>query len=95
MDNRIVLQVPMSNSLRRDAEEVAQDIGFSSLQEVIRLLVRKFARRELAVKFEEVEIVQLSKQAKIRLNKIHTDINKGKNLYKAKDVDDFLRQLRS
>ena len=85
MDNRIVLQVPMSKNLRREAEEVAEDIGFSSLQEVIRLLIRKFARRELAIKIEDIEVVHLTPRAKKRLKKIENDIVSGRNLYKAEN----------
>lgn len=95
MDNRIILQVPMSKTLRQRAQEVAEDIGFSSLQEVIRLLIHKFARRELTVKFEDIEIVQLSSVAKKRLKKIEQDIAKGKNLYKAENASDLFRQLQS
>ena len=94
MNNRIILQVPMSKALRKQAEDVAEDVGFSSLQEVIRLLVRKFARRELAIKIEEVEVVRLSSSAKSRLNKIEQDISGGKNLYRTKDTADFLNKLR-
>lgn len=95
MDNRIILQVPMSKTLRQRAQEVAEDIGFSSLQEVIRLLIHQFARRELTVKFEDIEIVQLSSVAKKRLKKIEQDIAKGKNLYKAENANDLFRQLQS
>lgn len=95
MDNRVILQVPMSKTLRERAEDVAQDVGFSSLQDVIRLLLHKFAKRELTVKIEDMEIVKLSSGAKKRLAKIESDIEKGKNIYKAEDAHDFLNQLRS
>lgn len=95
MNDRIVLQVPMSKDLRRQAEEVAQDVGFSSLQEVIRLFVQKFVRRELAVKIENIEIVKLSSEAKSRLQTIEKDISRGKNLYLFENTDDLLRKLRS
>lgn len=85
----------MSKTLRRQAEAVASDVGFSSLQEVIRLLVRKFAKRELTVKIEDVEIVKLSPSVKRRLATIGQDIKKGKNLYRAKDIEDLLQQLHA
>lgn len=94
MDNRIILQVPMSKALRKQAEDVAEDVGFSSLQEVIRLLIRKFARRELSIKVEDVEVVNLSSSAKSRLKKIEKDISEGKNLYRTEGTADFLKNLR-
>ena len=60
MDNRVVLQVPMTKELRRSAEEVALDYGFSSLQETIRLILNKLAKRELIVSVKEEKPVQLS-----------------------------------
>lgn len=92
--NRTVLQVPMSPALRKEAEEQALQQGFSSLQEAVRIFLKKLARRETEVVFtEKFPSVQLSKRAMRRYDKQHEDFIKGKNIYSAKDIDDLMRQL--
>jgi len=91
--SRTVLQVPMTQALRKQAGEVATEEGFSSLQEAVRFLLTKLAKKEIRTTVEET--VQLSPQAIMRYNKIIKEIDEGKNVYKAKNVDDFLKQLRS
>lgn len=92
--NRTVLQIPIAPSLRQQAEAASLDLGFSSLQDAVRLLLHKLARRELTVTVGE-EVVQLSKRAEARYTKMDEDFRKGKNVYAAKDIDDLMRQLRS
>ena len=41
--NRTVLQVPMTIDLKKQAESVSLDYGFSSLQEVVRFMLNKLA----------------------------------------------------
>lgn len=91
--NRTTLQVPMSADLRREAEKQAIEQGFSSLQEAVRLLLTKMARGLLNIEVNQP--VQLSSKAIKRYNKVLDDIEKGKNLYKAKDVDDLMKHLHS
>lgn len=92
--NRTVLQIPLSKELKLSAEKAALDAGFSSLQEVLRVFMNKFANKKIDLTFEE-NIVYLSPKAEKRYAKIDEDIKKGKNVYAAKDVDDFLRQLHN
>ena len=92
--NRTVLQIPIAPSLRQQAEAASLDLGFSSLQDVVRLLLHKLARRELTVTVQE-EVVKLSKKAQARYAKMDEDFRTGKNVYSANNVDDFLRQLHS
>ena len=92
--NRTVLQIPMPAALRQQAEAASLDLGFSSLQDVVRLLLHKLARRELAVAIQD-EAVKLSKKARDRYAKMDEDFRTGKNVYHARDIDDFLRQLHS
>lgn len=91
---RTVLQVPLPKELKASAEKAALDAGFSSLQEVLRVFMRKFASKKIGLTFEE-NIVYLSPKAEKRYAKIDEDIKKGKNVYEAADVDDFLRQLHN
>jgi len=95
MDNRVVLQVPMTKELRRSAEEVALDYGFSSLQETIRLILNKLAKRELIVSVKEEKPVQLSAKNEKRYAKIIEDIKRGKNVTKTDSVDELFKLLRS
>lgn len=93
--SRVILQVPMSKTLRKQAAAVASDYGFSSLQEIVRVLLTKLSQRELSVSISEGEVVKLSPVVKKRYKIMTEDFKKGRNVYYAKDADDFLRQLRS
>lgn len=93
--NRTVLQIPIAPLLRQQAEAASLDLGFSSLQEIVRLILHKLARRELTVAVQEGEAVTLSKKAAARYDRMYEDFKKGRNVYHAKDVDDFLKQLAS
>lgn len=93
---RVVVQVPMSKTLKENAETVSQDLGFSSLQEAIRVLLTKLSKREYTLKIEEVEeIAHLSKKSKHKFKKAVEDIKAGKDILEATDAEDFLRKLRS
>lgn len=92
--SRTVLQIPLPKDLKVSAEKAALDYGFSSLQEVLRVFMKKLALRKVDVTFEE-EVVYLSPKAEKRYIKATEDFKAGRNVYTAKDVDDFLQQLRS
>lgn len=89
---RTVLQIPLSKELKQEAEKAAEDYGFSSLQELLRVFMKKLALKKIDVTFEE-KVVYLSEKAEKRYAKIDEDIKKGRNLYMAKDVDDLIKQL--
>ncbi len=93
--NSVTLQVPMDKSLRNSAAQVAQEYGFSSLQEVIRVLLSKLAKRQLSVSVEQFPTVKLSAKNEKRYIKMEQDFRADRNVYHAKDVDDFLRQLNA
>lgn len=50
---RVILQVPISKELKHKAEIASSDMGFSSLQEIIRVIVNKLARRELSISIDD------------------------------------------
>lgn len=93
--DRVILQVPMPKSLKTAAETVARDFGFSSLQETIRVILTKLAKRELTVTVKEEKVIQLSAKAEKRYAKMIDDIEKGRNIVYTKNADDFLKKLRS
>ncbi len=86
------LQVPISTDLKKSALEAAREHGFSSLQEAVRVILTKFAKREISLNIGEPTI-HLSPKAVKRYNKILDDINKGRNIYSAENTDDLMRQL--
>lgn len=94
--NITTLQVPISPVLRDNATSVARDYGFSSLQDLVRLLLTKIANRQLTINVvEQFPAVKLSKKNEKRYTKMDEDFEKDRNVYHAKDVDDLLRQLNS
>lgn len=93
--SRVVLQIPMDVTLRKEAEKQARAQGFSSLQDAVRFFLKKLAKGALGITFEEEKVVKLSPRAIKRYNKMLDEIEKGKNVYRAKDVDDLMRQLNA
>lgn len=89
-----ILQIPVSKSLKSDATLVAKDYGFSSLQEIIRVLLTKLARRQLTVQIEEM-VTPLSRQAERRYLKMEKDFEAGKNVKTFSTVDELMKDLTS
>ena len=90
---RAVLQVPVDSQLKQQAEKAAASQGFSSLQEAVRLFLAKLADKRIELTFQET--VRLSPKAIKRYNKITRDIEAGRNVFVAKDVDDLMKQLNA
>lgn len=93
--NRTVLQIPIAPLLRQQAEAASLDLGFSSLQETVRVILTKLARRELTLVVAEEKPVRLSKRAAARYDRMYQDFKNHRNVFQAKDLDDLLKQLRS
>lgn len=93
---RVILQVPMSRELKEKAQSASSDLGFSSLQETIRVLLTKLSKRELTMSVEPVEeISYLSRAAEAKFKKAVRDIKAGRNVYRPKNKDEFFELLRS
>lgn len=87
-----ILQIPVEKSLRDEALIAFQKMGFSSLQDAVRLYLHKAVKG--VIDFQLVDTVQLSPRAIKRYNKLFNNIDSGKEtLYEAKDVDDLMRHL--
>ena len=84
----------MPKSLKEQAEAVSADYGFSSLQELIRVMVKKLSRRELNMNIVETEEIHLSPAAKKRYAKIKEDIKSGRNITSTKNLDELFKYLR-
>lgn len=89
---RAVIQIPVSADLRRKAEIQALKQGFSSLQEVLRVFMSKLAAKRINISLEEAII--LSPKAEKRYAKIDEDFKKGKNIYRAKNINHLMKRLR-
>lgn len=75
--NSTILQIPINKSIRDQAASKAEKMGFSSLQEVVRLFLSKVATGQIDVTFEEPSI-QLSSRAIKRYDKMIDEIESGK-----------------
>ena len=71
-----ILQIPIDKNIRNQAISRIEKMGFSSLQEIVRVFVSKIAAGEVNVRFEDT--VQLSPKAVKRYNKIIDQIELGK-----------------
>ena len=71
-----ILQVPVNKSLRLKAMKSATNLGFSSLQEAVRVFMAKLAGGSLEVTFRES--VRLSPRAAKRYSKMIEDVETGK-----------------
>ncbi len=89
--NKVIVQVPVSKQLRDSAERAAEEQGFSSLQEVVRVFMKKFADRSVGVTIEQA--IPLSAAAESRYRRIDRDVKQKKNVRHAKDVQQLMQQL--
>ena len=71
-----ILQVPINKSVRNQAASRAEEMGFSSLQEAVRVFLNKMASGGMDIRFEET--IQLSPKAAKRYDKIIDEIESGK-----------------
>lgn len=90
--NDTVLQIPMPQILRKEAEKSAIDMGFSSLQDFVRLVLKKLTVKELNVNIG-FPIVNLSTKAEKRYLKIDKDYKANKNIIRTKNTSDFFAKL--
>ena len=87
-----ILQVPVKKDVRQKAAVVAKAMGFSSLQEAMRIFLTKLALKQVDIKFEEK--IQLSEKNARRYDKMIEDIKSGRApVYEAKDAKDLMDQL--
>lgn len=55
--NRTILQVPLDKQLKSNAEKIASDQGFSSLQEIVRVFLTQLASNRVKVTLQESVIL--------------------------------------
>lgn len=83
----------MDDSFKTRATAVARAMGFSSLQESVRVWLAQTIKQTPILRYEE-PAVQLSPRAIGRYNKIMDDMESGNEpVYVAHSADDLLDQL--
>ena len=93
--NSTVLQVPMNKDLRDEATKAASSLGFSSLQEAVRVFLAQLPTQTVKISFEHPP-VQLSAKAIKRYDKMSDDIEKGRVKTVSFDgVDEMMNYLNS
>lgn len=88
-----MIQVPVDQQLKKRVEKRAENDGFSSLQQLIRLVLAKYDSGRLEVGMHEVAPVKLSPAAIKRYDKMTGDFKKGRNIFVAESVEDLMDQL--
>lgn len=91
--NTTILQIPMSKSLKHSAAEVASEYGFSSLQDLLRVILTQLSRRELIVSIEKP--VLLSRKNDSRYIKMKKDFTQNKNTADFSSIPELMKDLTS
>ena len=86
----------MDRKLRNSAQKVAEEYGFSSLQEIIRLFATKLSSKQISVDISGVEYLS-SEEDKILQKKYALFLKNKKRgrTYKAKSTKEMMEQLTS
>lgn len=90
--NNTVLQIPMSMELREKSEKAAVEAGFSSLQEAVRVFLKKFSHEELVMSFD-VPKIRLSEKNEERYLKMIKDYKNDKDIVRSNTTNDFFDKL--
>lgn len=96
--NTTTLQIPINKSLKSAAQEEAEKLGFSSLQEAVRLFLTQLVKKTITINFvrQEPDEILTPKQETIlnrKLKEALKDIKKG-DYYIARSAEEMMRQLR-
>ncbi|KKU69815.1 MAG: hypothetical protein UX92_C0009G0025 [Candidatus Amesbacteria bacterium GW2011_GWA1_47_20] len=90
-----ILQVPIDKTLRNQAAAAASNLGFSSLQEAVRVFLAQLPTQTVKISFEEPAI-KLSPKAIKRYNKMIDEVESGKvETVSFTDVDKMMEYLHS
>lgn len=87
---KTILQVPITQDLKINAENAAHEQGFSSLQEIVRVFLTKLAAKKVEVSLDSILLSEVNENRYISMTK---DFETNKNVKTAQNVDDLLSQL--
>ena len=90
---KTIIQVPVDKKLRDEAVETAGEMGFSSLQDMMRTFLRHAVDKKIDIRFVE-PAVKLSPRAARRYDKMVDEVLSGKVKTKSftntKDLMEYL-----
>lgn len=87
---KTILQVPITQDLKINAENAAHEQGFSSLQEIVRVFLAKLAAKKVEVTLDSIILSEKNENRYLNMTK---DFETDKNVMTAQNVDDLLTQL--
>ena len=88
-----ILQVPIKKTLRERATKAATRAGFSSLQEMVRVILAQLSETKLKLTFEHPP-VKLSPKAARRYDRMSREIESGKvKPFVARSVKELMDHL--
>ncbi|MEK7634019.1 MAG: hypothetical protein AAB437_04210 [Patescibacteria group bacterium] len=86
------LQIPLTKDLKMSAQQAAFDMGFSSLQELVRIILKKISTQTVQISFVDEE--RLSPKAAKRYAKISEEIKKGINVTETNSLEELFEKLK-
>ncbi len=89
--NKTILQIPINQELRINAEKEAISQGFSSLQELVRVFLSKVASHRIEVNIQEP--FYLSEKNENRYIDMTKDFESGNNVSSAVSVDELMQKI--
>lgn len=94
----MVLQVPVDRAVKVSAQQIANQLGFSSLQDAVRLFLAQLASRTINVSFSQAapdEILTPAQEKKLTRDYLQArkEINAGKGTTTS-SVEEMMRFLR-
>lgn len=90
----VILQVPMAKTIRDEAAQTASSLGFSSVQEIVRLFLNQLISKKIVVSF--VPQINLSPANDRRYAKMVKEVKSGKVKTQAfSDADSLVEYLNS
>jgi hypothetical protein len=95
----MILQIPMERSFKLSAQRMAEDVGFSSLQDLVRFLLTQFTEKKFAVTVSQSvpDEILTAEQEKILTKeylRAKKEIDAGKG-FTASSAEEMMAQLRS
>jgi antitoxin component of RelBE/YafQ-DinJ toxin-antitoxin module len=91
--NKSTIQVPIDNNLRINAENMANSLGYSSLQEVLRVFTTQLANKTISINLvnKTPDEILTEKQETVLIKKLE-QFKKGK-VFTAHSAEEMFNQL--
>jgi hypothetical protein len=97
MSQNTIIQVPVAKSFRDEMVGIANDLGFSSLQDLIRFTLTQIKKKLIIPTMTpNYPTIKLSAKNAARYDKMSAEMKAGKNKSRTFDnVDDVIKYLES